>query len=138
MTTSQKIQDGMLSEFELFGDWTDKYQHIIDLGKSLPPLPNKWKTDKWKVSGCQSNVWLYPELREGRLHFYADSDAIITKGLMALILRPVQDQLPEDIEKNNFDLIGKLGLKEHLSPTRANGLDAVVRMIRNYSKTFSK
>lgn len=133
MKSIKDIQEEIISEFEMLEDWEEKYQHIIDLGKSLEPMDEKFKIEEWKVHGCQSNVWLYPEIVKRRLHFKADSDALITKGLLALILRPVQNQDPKEVAKYGFEFIEKLGLKEHLSPTRANGLNAVINKIKSYA-----
>lgn len=127
------IENEITSEFGFLNDWEEKYQHIIDLGKSLEPMDEKFKTEEWKVHGCQSNVWLYPEIANGQLHFRADSDAIITKGLLALILRPVQNQDPKEVAKYGFEFIEELGLKEHLSGARANGLNAVINKIKSYA-----
>lgn len=131
MKSIPEIQAEMVSEFELFESWEDKYQHIIDMGKSLPQMEEKYKTEENKVSGCQSNVWIYSETRDGTLHFFGDSDALITKGLVALILKTVQDKTIDEITKADFDFIEKIGLKEHLSPTRANGLNSVIQKIKH-------
>lgn len=127
------IENEIVSEFAFFQDWEEKYQHIIDLGKSLEPLQENLKTEDWKVHGCQANVWLYPEIIKERLSFHADSNALITKGLLALILRPVQNQDPKEVAKYGFEFIEKLGLKEHLSGARANGLNAVINKIKSYA-----
>ncbi|MDP4008684.1 MAG: SufE family protein [Candidatus Peregrinibacteria bacterium] len=128
---TQQIQAEIISEFEFFDNWEDKYQHIIDLGKSLPAMPEDFKTEEFKVHGCQSNVWLYPKLQNDTVHFFADSDAIITKGLIALILKVVQDKSPKEIKNTDFNFIETIGLKEHLSPTRANGLSAMIEKIKS-------
>lgn len=128
---TQQIQAEIISEFEFFDNWEDKYQHIIDLGKSLPPMPEEYKKEEFKVHGCQSNVWIYEQIQNDKVHFFADSDALITKGLIALILKVVQDKSPEEIKNTDFNFIETIGLKEHLSPTRANGLSAMIKKIQS-------
>ena len=122
----QQIEDEIIEEFELFNDWTDKYEYIIELGKKLPLIDPEFKIDENKVQGCQSQVWLKADIKNGKIFYKADSDAIITKGLISLLIRVLSNQRPEDILNARLDFIEKIGLKEHLSPTRANGLTSMI------------
>lgn len=127
----QEIEKEIIEEFELFGDdWEGKYEHIIDLGKSLPKIKEEYKTDDRIIKGCQSKVWLHSELKDGKIVFTADSDAIITKGMVALMIRVLSNQKPEDVVNAELDFIDKIGLKEHLSPTRANGLVSMIKQMK--------
>lgn len=118
-------------EFELFGDdWEQKYEHLIELGKSLPLIDPKYKTDDHLIKGCQSRVWMHSELRDGKVIYTADSDAIITKGMVALMVRALSGQTPADIVNADLSFIDKIGLKEHLSPTRANGLVSMIKQMK--------
>lgn len=129
--TIQEIEKEIVDEFELFGeDWESKYEHLIDLGKSLPLIESDLKTDDRIIQGCQSRVWLNAETKEGKIIFTADSDAIITKGMVALMIRVLSDQRPEDIVKANMEFVDRIGLKEHLSPTRANGLVSMINQMK--------
>lgn len=130
--TIEEIQDEIVGEFSLFDSWMDKYNYIIELGKSLSPLGEKYKMEDYLVRGCQSRVWLRAVPKDDRLHFEADSDAIIVKGLIALLLRVLSDQKPEDIIQSDLKFIDRIGLKEHLSPTRSNGLVAMIRKMKYY------
>ncbi len=131
MKTNQLEQE-IIDEFELFGnDWEQKYEHIIDLGKSLPIINEKYKTEDKLIKGCQSRVWLHSDFAEGKMNYTADSDAIITKGMVALILRVLNNQPPEDIVSAKLSFIDKIGLLEHLSPTRANGLVSMINRIKS-------
>lgn len=121
----------IVEEFAFFDDWKDRYSYIIDLGRNLPDFPDAWKIDENKVSGCQSQVWFVAEQREGRLHFKAVSDAAIVSGLIALLLRVYSDRTPETILQAEPEFINRIGLAEHLSPTRSNGLFAMIRAIKN-------
>lgn len=135
MSTIQEIESEILSDIEMFGDdWEAKYNYIIEMGKSLPTLPDTYKTDEYLIKGCQSRVWLKAEKENGLLKFYADSDALIPKGIIALLLKLVNSQPPEEITKYNFDIINKIGLQEHLSPTRANGLVSMIKYIKQYAQ----
>ncbi len=128
----EEIENTIIEEFELFGDdWESKYEHIIDLGKHLPLIDPVLKTDDRIIKGCQSRVWLHSELKDGKLVFTADSDAIITKGMVALIIRVLSDQKPEDIVNAKLDVINKIGLVKHLSPTRANGLLSMITKMKH-------
>jgi cysteine desulfuration protein SufE len=129
--TIQEIEREIVDEFELFGDdWEGKYEHLIDLGKSLPKIKEDYKTEDRIIKGCQSKVWLHSELKDGKIVYTADSDAIITKGMVALMIRVLSEQKPEDIVNADLDFINKIGLKEHLSPTRANGLVSMIKQMK--------
>lgn len=125
----QSAQQDVIDEFAFFDDWMDKYQHIIDLGRKLPEYPEDWQTDDYKIRGCQSQVWIRPDQRDGKLHFDATSDSAIVCGLIALLLRVYSDRTPEDILNTPPDFIKQIGLNEHLSPTRSNGLHAMLKQI---------
>ncbi|MBK8551145.1 MAG: SufE family protein [Ignavibacteria bacterium] len=137
MQTIAEIEDQIAEEFSLFDDWMDKYEYIIELGKNLPLIDEKYKTDEYKVKGCQSQVWLNAEMKEGKLIYKADSDAIITKGLIALLIRVLSNQKPEDIANAKLEFINKIGMKEHLSPNRSNGLMSMINYMKNYALTYS-
>ena len=125
------IENEIIEEFELFGDdWEQKYEHLIDLGRSLPLIEPQYKTDDRLIKGCQSKVWMHSELKNGRVTFTADSDAIITKGMVALMVRVLSNQAPKDIVDADLGFIDKIGLKEHLSPTRANGLVSMIKQMK--------
>lgn len=131
-TTINDIQDEIISEFGFFDDWMDKYEYIIELGKDLPLIDEQYKTDDHLIKGCQSLVWLHAEDKAGKVHFTADSDAIITKGLIALMIRVLSGQQPADIASADLYFIKEIGLQEHLSPTRANGLLSMVKQMKLY------
>lgn len=129
--TIDDIEKEIIEEFELFeDDWEAKYEHLIDLGKSLPIISPQYKTEDRIIQGCQSRVWLQAEQKEGKIVFTADSDAIITKGMVALLIRVLSNQKPEDVVKANMEFVDKIGLKEHLSPTRANGLVSMINKMK--------
>lgn len=129
--TIKETEEEIISEFELFGDdWEGKYEHIIDMAKSLPLIETQFKTDDRLIKGCQSKVWLQSDLKDGKVYFKADSDAIITKGVVALLVRVLSGQTPEEIVKAEFNFIDAIGLKEHLSPTRANGLVSMIKQMK--------
>ena len=131
------IEQEIIDEFEFLPDWMDKYEHIIDLGKNLPLIDEAYKTKENLIKGCQSQVWLHAELDdEGRIDFTADSDAIITKGIIALMIRVLNHQNPEAILNSELSFIDKVGLKEHLSPTRSNGLVSMVKQMKMYALAF--
>lgn len=135
----QEIEQEIIEEFELFGDdWEGKYEHIIDLGKSLPKIKEEYKTEDRIIKGCQSKVWLHSELNDGKIIFTADSDAIITKGMVALMIRVLSNQKPEDVVNAELSFIDKIGLKEHLSPTRANGLVSMIKQMKLDALAFSR
>lgn len=136
MTINEK-QDELVEEFELLTDWVDKYEQIIQIGKDLPLIDEQYKEEKYLIKGCQSRVWLYPELKEGKLFFTADSDAIISKGLVSLIVRVLSGHSPIEIRDTDLYFIDRIGLKEHLSPTRSNGLVSMVKQIKLYAFAYS-
>ena len=135
--TIEQIQNEIISEFDMFNDWTEKYEYIIDLGKSLPVIKTKYKTQENIIRGCQSKVWLYAENIDNKLIFTADSDAIITKGIIAILIRTFSNQSAEEIINAKTDFIEKIGLKEHLSQTRANGLSSMIKQIKLYAVAYS-
>jgi cysteine desulfuration protein SufE len=125
-----ETEDEIVEEFGMFEQWDDKYQYIIDLGKSLAPMSEQLKTEDRLIKGCQSRVWLYTELKDGKVYFTADSDAIITKGLVALMVRVLSEHTAKEIVDSPLTFIDKIGLKDHLSPTRANGLLSMVKQMK--------
>ncbi len=137
MTSIKRNQKEIVDEFSFFNNWADKYEHLIDLGKSVSIILEKERIDKNLIKGCQSRVWLVGEFKNGRVLYRADSDAIITKGIVALMLRVFSNQPPEIIINADTSFIDEIGLKEHLSPTRANGLVAVVKQIKLYAIAFN-
>lgn len=134
--TINEIQNEVIEEFDDFEDWMDKYQMLIDLGNDLEPLDEKYKTEDNLIDGCQSRVWVQCDLVDGRMHLQAESDALIVKGIVALLLRVLSDQTPQDILDADLYFIDRIGLSEHLSPTRANGLVAMIKQIRLYALAF--
>ena len=133
-----EIQNEIVEEFSLFEDWMQKYEYIIELGKTIKPIDNKNKVDSNLIKGCQSKLWLHAELKNGKVIYTAESEAIITKGIAAVLLRVFSNQTPFDIINSDVDYIDKIGLKEHLSPTRANGLVSMVKQLKYYALAFSK
>ena len=131
--TIKEIQEEIIDEFAMFDDWMERYEYIIDLGKSLPIIDAQYKLDENLINGCQSKVWLYSELENDTIKYTADSDAILTKGIVALLLRVYSGQKPADILTAETNFIDQIGLKEHLSPTRANGLVSMVKQIKMYA-----
>lgn len=134
--TIQEIQNEIVADFSFFDDWEERYNYMIDLGKSLPLIDPKYKTEQYLIKGCQSQVWLHSELNNGKIVFTADSDAIITKGIIAILIRTFSNQSPQDILSADLKFIDEIGLKEHLSPTRANGLVSMIQQIKLYAKAF--
>lgn len=132
----EQIQNDIVEEFSMFDDWMQRYEYIIELGKSLAIIDDKHKTDENIIVGCQSKVWLFAQKEDNKICYTADSDAILTKGIVALLLRVFSNQKPKDILSANTDFIEKIGLKEHLSPTRANGLVAMIKQIKLYALAF--
>jgi cysteine desulfuration protein SufE len=126
----------IIDEFSLFDDWMDKYEHIIGLGKELPLIEESLKTDDLLIKGCQSRVWLHAKLENGKVIFTADSDAIITKGIINLLIRVLSGEKPDDIVNADMTFIDQIGLKEHLSPTRSNGLVSMVKQMKLYALAF--
>ncbi len=134
--TLKDIETEIISEFEMFDDWTDKYNYLIELGKSLPEIDEKYKQQQYLIKGCQSQVWLHASYEDGKINFTADSDALITKGIVALLLRVLSGRTPDEIINSDLAFIDKIGLKEHLSPTRANGLTNMIKQIKLYAMAF--
>ncbi len=132
----KEIQEEIIDEFSLFDDWMQRYEYLIDLGKNLPLIHDEFKTDDNIIKGCQSKVWLKGEQKENKIFFTADSDAILTKGIIALLIRVFSNQTSLDILNAEMDFIDKIGLKEHLSPTRANGLVSMIKNIKMYALAF--
>ena len=135
--TIQEIQQEIVEEFALFDEWMEKYQYIIDLGKDLPLIDEKYKVEENLIKGCQSKVWLHAELKEGKIIFTADSDAIITKGIVGLVIRVFSNHTPQEIIDADLFFIDQIGLQEHLSPTRSNGLLSMLKQIRMYAVVFN-
>ena len=133
----KEIQDEIVDEFSMFDDWMQRYEYIIDLGKSLPLIDEQYKTEDNIIKGCQSKVWVHGEQNGDKVVFTADSDAILTKGIIAILIRAFSNQKAADILDANTDFIDEIGLKEHLSPTRANGLVSMIKKIRMYALAFS-
>jgi cysteine desulfuration protein SufE len=131
--TIKEIQEEIIDEFSMFDDWMERYEYIIELGKSLPIIEDKYKLDENLIKGCQSKVWLYSEIENDTIKYSADSDAILTKGIAALLLRVYSMQKPADILNAETGFIDEIGLKEHLSPTRANGLVSMIKQIKMYA-----
>ena len=131
--TINEIQDELIEEFAFFEDWMEKYEYIIQLGKELPLIDDKYKTEEYRIKGCQSQVWLRPDVEEGLVHFKADIDALITKGLVSLMVKVLTNHSPKEIAESELYFIDKIGLKEHLSPTRANGLLSMVKQMKLYA-----
>lgn len=133
MQTIDQIQDDIIDEFAFLGDWMHKYEHIIDLGKSLPPIEEQYKDEDHLVRGCQSRVWLHAADKDGRVVYTADSDAVITKGIIALLIRVLSGQRAVDIVNADLTFIEKIGLHNHLSPTRSNGLQSMLKQMKHYA-----
>lgn len=136
MKSIDEIQDEIIEEFSVFDDWMDKYALLIDLGNSLPPMDEKYKTPENLIEGCQSRVWLQADYSDGRINFEAESDAIIVKGIVSLLVRVLSGRTPDEILNAQLYFIEKIGLTEHLSPTRSNGLVAMVKQMRMYALAF--
>lgn len=136
MKTINELQDEIIEEFSDFDDWMDKYQLLIDLGNEQEPLALEYKTDQNLIDGCQSRVWLQADLVDGKIEFQAESDALIVKGIIALLIKVVSGHTPDEILENELYFIEAIGLKEHLSPTRSNGLLAMVKQMRMYALAF--
>ncbi len=134
--TIKEIQEEIIDEFSMFEDWMERYEYIIELGKSLPLINETFKEDENLIQGCQSKVWLHSEVNNETLQFTADSDAILTKGIVALLLRVFNNQKPMDILNADLFFVDEIGLKEHLSPTRANGLVSMIKQIKLYALAF--
>ncbi|MDC3260493.1 SufE family protein [Winogradskyella sp.] len=134
--TIQETQNEIIDEFSMFDDWEERYQYMIDLGKTLPLIDDAHKTDDNIIKGCQSKVWVHANMNDNKVVFTADSDAIITKGIIAILIRTFSNQHPTAILEANTDFIDKIGLKEHLSPTRANGLVSMIKQLKMYAIAY--
>ncbi len=134
--TIEEIQNDIIDEFSMFDDWEERYQYMIDLGKTLPLIDEKYKTEDHIIKGCQSKVWVHANMEDDKVIFTADSDAIITKGIIAILIRVFSNQHPKDIIEANTDFIDEIGLKEHLSPTRANGLVSMIKQLKMYAIAY--
>jgi cysteine desulfuration protein SufE len=134
--TTKEIEDQIIKEFSSLDDWLDKYNYLIELGKSLSKIDEQYKTEQYVITGCQSNVWLQSEYKNGKIYFKADSDAIITKGIVALLICVLNDHTPDEILNASMDYIDKIGLKDHLSPTRANGLTSMIKQMKLYALAY--
>ncbi|MBO9682931.1 MAG: SufE family protein [Flavisolibacter sp.] len=132
----EEIEQEIIEEFSLFDSWDDKYEYIIDLGKKLPPLDDQYKKDENKVKGCQSTVWLVADDKDGRIYYKAESDAVIVKGLISMLIRVLSGQTPDDIINAKLDFIKEIGMMSHLAQTRSNGLLAMVKQMKNYALAF--
>jgi cysteine desulfuration protein SufE len=134
--TIPETEAQIIEEFSMFEDWMDKYNFIIEMGKSLPVIDEKYRSGQYLITGCQSQVWLFAEYQDGKVHFSADSDAIITKGIVNLLIRVLSDHSPEEIMEADMEFIDRIGLREHLSPTRSNGLTSMVKQMKLYAMAF--
>jgi len=134
--TIEEIENEIVEEFSLFDSWDDRYEYIIDLGKKLPPLEAEYKKDENKVRGCQSSVWLVADYRDGKVFYKADSDAVIVKGLISMLIRVLSGQNPDDIVNAKLDFINKIGMISHLAQTRSNGLLSMVKQMKNYALAY--
>jgi len=134
--TIEQIEAEIIDEFSLFDNWDDKYEYIIDLGKKLPPLDEQFKKEENKVRGCQSTVWLVADYKDGKVFYKAESDAVIVKGLISMLIRVLSGQSPEDIVNAKLDFIREIGMMSHLAQTRSNGLLAMVKQMKNYALAY--
>ncbi|PLW94884.1 MAG: Fe-S metabolism protein SufE [Marinilabiliales bacterium] len=135
--TIKEQEKAIVEEFSIFDDWMDKYAYLIELGKELPVIDEKYKTNQYLITGCQSRVWLFAELdNEGKVVFTADSDAVITKGIVSLLVKVLSVHTPKEILDADLEFLDQIGLKEHLSPTRANGLVSMIKQMQFYARAF--
>lgn len=134
--TLTEVQDEIIEEFEIYDDWLDKYNYLIELSKSLPGIDERYKTPEYLIEGCQSKVWLKSDMIEGKVVFTADSDALITKGIVALLIRVMSGRKPEEIINTDLYFIDRIGLKENLSPTRSNGLVSMIKQMKLYALAY--
>ena len=137
MSTINQTQDELIEEFGLFEDWADKYEYLIDLGKKLAPMPDEFKTEENVIKGCQSKVWLHAEKQGDQVLFFADSEAIIVKGMISMLIRVLSNHTPADIMQADLYFIDQIGMSQHLAQTRSNGLVAMVKQMKNYAVVFS-
>jgi cysteine desulfuration protein SufE len=133
---TDEVQEQIIEEFECFDDWMDRYNYLIDLSKNLPAIDSAYKNNQYIINGCQSRVWLNAEIVDGKLHFTADSDAIITKGIIALLIRVLDKKTPDEVLNADLYFIDRIGLKQNLSPTRSNGLVSMIKQMRMYALAF--
>lgn len=136
--TMQEVEQELVNEFEMFDDWMDKYNYIIEMGRELPMIDEKYKTKEFLIDGCQSLVWLHADFKDGKVYFTADSDAIITKGIVNLLIRVLSGRTPQEILDNNLAYIETIGLREHLSPTRSNGLSSMIKQVKLYALAYNE
>ena len=136
--TIKEIQDSIVEDFTMLDDWMDRYSMLIDLGKDCPLIDEKYRNDNYLINGCQSRVWLHAEMKDGKMFLTADSDAVITKGIINLLIKTFSGQKPADILAADMSFLDKIGLKEHLSPTRSNGLLSMIEQIMTYAKMFKE
>jgi cysteine desulfuration protein SufE len=136
MNTQDPVQEEIIEEFAVFDDWMDRYNYLIELAKDLPPIDERHRTDSYLIKGCQSRVWVDAELKEGKMYFTADSDAIITKGIISLLVRVLDGRTPRQVLDTDLYFIEKIGLKENLSPTRANGLVGMIKQMHLYALAY--
>ena len=136
MSTVNERQDEIIEEFEGLDDWMDRYAMLIEMGKECPVIDEQYRNDQYLINGCQSRVWLHAELKDGKVYFTADSDAVITKGIINLLIKVFSGQTPEDILSADLSFLDEIGLKEHLSPTRSNGLVSMVKQMMLYAEAF--
>jgi cysteine desulfuration protein SufE len=136
MMSINKIQDEIIEEFSVFSDWLDKYDYLIEMGNDLPAIDPAYKTDEYLISGCQSKVWLNADFKDGKIWYQADSDAIIVRGIVALLVKVLNGQPPKEIIDNELYFIDEIGLKQNLSPTRSNGLVAMVKKMKLYAIAY--
>ena len=137
MSTINQTQDELIEEFGLFEDWADKYEYLIDLGKKLAPMPEEFKTEENVIKGCQSKVWLHAEKQGDQILFFADSEAIIVKGMISMLIRVLSNHTPAEIMQSDLYFIDQIGMSQHLAQTRSNGLVAMVKQMKNYAVVFS-
>jgi len=133
----KEVQDEIVEEFNIFDDWMDRYNHLIEISDDLPIIDDKLKNNDYLIRGCQSKVWLNAEYSDGKIKFTADSDAIITKGIIALLVRVLSDRTPKEIMETDLEFIDKIGLKQNLSPTRANGLLSMIKQMKLYAMAYN-
>jgi len=138
MKSIQEEQEAIIKEFEIFDDWLDRYEYLIELSEDIEPLNPKYKTSEYLITGCQSRVWLMAEMQEGRVVYTAETDAIITKGIISLLIRILSGQKPEDIVNADLYFIDRIGLRQNLSPTRSNGLLSMVKQMKLYALAFQE
>ena len=134
--TINEAQDEIIEDFETLGDWMDKYEHIIQLGKDLPLIDEQYRKDENLIKGCQSRVWLHSEFQDGKIYFTADSDALITKGLVSMVIRVLSGHTPKEIAEADLYFVDKIGLRSHLSPTRSNGLLSMLKQMKMYAVAY--